>query len=427
LLLYKEISNYSYKFMRKILNYALYDFANSSFTTIIITFIFSTYFAQQIVKDPILGQSYWGWAIGVSGFAVAVTGPFLGAISDKKNLKVTFLRTFSLLCIILTCFLWFAKPSEDYIFFTLIIVVAANFFYELSLLFYNALLKTVSSEKNLGKSSGASYALGYLGGILILLLAIKLFIDTENPVFGLKKENYENVRAISFFVSLWFLIFSIPLLISAKKTLIKNTLIKNKSEIGLFSQIQKLVWDKGLKKIGIFLIARMLYADGLNAIIVMGGIFAVGVFQLSIKELLQLSILMNISAVIGAIIGGYFNDLLGSKKIIVLSLLGIIISSILILFSFSKIYFFVFATINGLFIGPIQSASRVVISKMLINEDQSKGFGLFATSGKLTSFLGPVLVSTLTFVSGSQRIGFSAAIFLLIIGLLLLFKIKNLD
>jgi len=115
----------------------------------------------------------------------------------------------------------------------------------------------------------------------------------------------------------------------------------------------------------------MLYADGLNAIIVMGGIFAVGVFQLSIKELLQLSILMNTSAVIGAIIGGYFNDLLGSKKIIVLSLLGIIISSILILFSFSKMYFFVFATINGLFIGPIQSASRVVISKMLINEDQS--------------------------------------------------------
>jgi UMF1 family MFS transporter len=131
--------------------------------------------------------------------------------------------------------------------------------------------------------------------------------------------------------------------------------------------------------------------------------------------------------VIGAIIGGYFNDILGSKKIIVLSLLGLIISSILILFSFSKIFFFIFAAINGLFIGPIQSASRVIISKMLISEDQSKGFGLFATSGKLTSFLGPILVSTLTFASGNQRIGFSAAIFLLIIGLLLLFKIKNLD
>ena len=118
LLLYKEISIYSYKFMRKILNYALYDFANSSFTTIIITFIFATYFAQQIVKDPILGQSYWGWAIGVSGFAVAVIGPFLGAISDKKNLKITFLRTFSLLCIIITCVLLFENLQKT-IFFLL--------------------------------------------------------------------------------------------------------------------------------------------------------------------------------------------------------------------------------------------------------------------------------------------------------------------
>ena len=132
---------------------------------------------------------------------------------------------------------------------------------------------------------------------------------------------------------------------------------------------------------------------------------------------------------IGAIIGGYFNDLLGSKKvIIVLSLLGLVISSILILFSFSKVYFLIFAT-SQWFVYRSNSVSKQScrFKNTKCNEDQSKGFGLFATSGKLTSFLGPVLVSTLTFVSGSQRIGFSAAIFLLIIGLILLFKIKNLD
>ena len=181
-----------------------------------------------------LGQAYWGWAIGISGFAVALLGPFLGAISDRKNLRITFIRIFSLFCIILTSLLWYAKPSQDYIFFTLIIVAFANLFYELSLLFYNALLKTVSSENNLGKSSGASFSFGYLGGILVLLIAIKLFIDTENPILGLKKENYENVRAVSFFVSLWFLLFSIPLLVSTKKTFLQN----NKNEINLFSQIQ---------------------------------------------------------------------------------------------------------------------------------------------------------------------------------------------
>ena len=410
--------------MKKIFNFALYDFANSAFTTIIITFIFATYFAKEIAPNPILGQSYWGWTIGITGFLIAIIGPIVGSFADKKNRIVFFIRCFSLLCILFTALLWFSKPSQSYLLYTLIIVGVANLFYELSLIFYNSLLKDISKDKNLGKSSGFGFALGYIGGIVILLISIKFFIDTDSLPFGLVKEESQNIRAIALLVSIWFLIFSIPFLffvIKEKKKKRKKTVSSN------FADLKKLIWNKRISVLGKFLIARMLYADGLNAIIVMGGIFAVGVFQLSIKELLQLSILMNISAVIGAIIGGYFNDLLGSKKIIVFSLLGIIISSILILFSFSKMYFFVFATINGLFIGPIQSASRVVISKMLINKDQSKGFGLFATSGKLTSFLGPVLVSTLTFVSGSQRIGFSAAIFLLIIGLFLLFKIKNLD
>jgi len=169
----------------------------------------------------------------------------------------------------------------------------------------------------------------------------------------------------------------------------------------------------------------MLYADGLNAIIVMGGIFAVGVFNLQISELLKLSIIMNIAAFLGALVGGFANDIYGSKSVITFSLIGIILSSTAILFIHSKELFFIFAAINGLFIGPIQSASRVVITTLLNATSQAKGFGLFATSGKLTSFLGPLLVGSITFISGSQRIGFSAAILLLLIGLILLIKIKK--
>ena len=171
----------------------------------------------------------------------------------------------------------------------------------------------------------------------------------------------------------------------------------------------------------------MLYADGLNAIIVMGGIFAVGVFNLEIKDLLKLSILMNISAFIGAFVGGIANDKYGSKNVIVVSLIGLIFSSTIILFTFSASTFFFIAAINGLFIGPIQSASRVVITSMLIKDNQGKGFGLFATSGKLTSFLGPLLVSTVTFLTESQRIGFSAAIVLLLAGLIILLRIKKIS
>ena len=410
--------------MKKIFNFALYDFANSSFTTIIITFIFATYFAKEIAPNPVLGQSYWGWTIGITGFFVAVIGPIVGSFADKKNRIVFFIRCFSLLCILFTTLLWFSKPSQSYLLYTLVIVGVANFFYELSLIFYNSLLKDITTGKNLGKSSGFGFALGYIGGIVILLISIKLFIDTDNLPFGLIKEESQNIRAIALLVSIWFLIFSIPFLffvIKKSKKRIKKSVSSN------FTDLKKLVWNKKISVLGKFLIARMLYADGLNAIIVMGGIFAVGVFNLEIKDLLKLSVLMNTTAFIGAFVGGMANDRYGSKIVIIFSLIGLILSSVAILFTFTVSTFFFLAAINGLFIGPIQSASRVVITSMLNKNNQGKGFGLFATSGKLTSFVGPLLVSTVTFLTASQRIGFSAAIILLLSGLIILLNIRKIS
>ena len=410
--------------MKKIFNFALYDFANSAFTTIIITFIFATYFAKQIAPNPVLGQSYWGWTIGITGFLVAIIGPVAGSFADKKNRIVFFIRCFSLLCILFTTLLWFSKPSQSYLLYTLVVVGIANLFYELSLIFYNSLLKDISTDKNLGKSSGFGFALGYIGGIVILLISIKLFIDTENLPFGLIKEESQNIRAIALLVSIWFLIFSIPFLFFVIKESKKRI---KKSVSSDFADLKKLLWDKKISVLGKFLIARMLYADGLNAIIVMGGIFAVGVFNLEIKDLLKLSVLMKITAFIGAFAGGIFNDKYGSKIVIIFSLSGLILSSIAILFTFSVSTFFFLAAINGLFIGPIQSASRVVITSMLKKNNQGIGFGLFATSGKLTSFIGPLLVGTVTFLTGSQRIGFSAAIILLLSGLIILLNIRKIS
>ena len=212
--------------MKKIFNFALYDFANSAFTTIIITFIFATYFAKQIAPTPVLGQSYWGWTIGITGFLVAIIGPIVGSFADKKNKIVFFIRCFSLLCILFTSLLWFSKPSQSYLLYTLMVVGIANLFYELSLIFYNSLLKDISKNKNLGKSSGFGFALGYIGGIIILLISIKLFIDTDSLPFGLTKEESENIRAVTLLVSIWFLIFSIPFLFFVIKER-KNKVKKN--------------------------------------------------------------------------------------------------------------------------------------------------------------------------------------------------------
>ena len=239
--------------MKKIFNFALYDFANSAFTTIVITFIFATYFAKQIAPNPVMGQSYWGWTIGITGFLVAIIGPIVGSFADKKNKVVFFVRCFSLLCIIFTTFLWFSKPSQSFLLYTLIIVGIANLFYELSLIFYNSLLKDISINKNLGKSSGFGFALGYIGGIIILLISIKLFIDTDNLPFGLTKEESENIRAIALLVSIWFLLFSIPFLFFT----IKERKTKKSSPI-YFNDLKKLLWNKKITVLGKFLLARMI-------------------------------------------------------------------------------------------------------------------------------------------------------------------------
>ena len=180
--------------------------------------------------------------------------------------------------------------------------------------------------------------LGYIGGIIILLISIKLFIDTDSLPFGLVKEESQNIRAIALLVSTWFFIFSIPFLffvIKESKKKIKKNVSSN------FADLKKLLWNRKISVLGKFLIARMLYADGLNAIIVMGGIFAVGVFNLEIKDLLILSVLMNITAFIGAFVGGMANDRYGSKIVIIFSLIGLILSS-----ARHSIYFF---SINILF------------------------------------------------------------------------------
>ena len=157
--------------------YGLYDLANSAYTMIIITFVTSAYFANQIVGNPQLGAAYWQWTAGLCGIVIALTGPFIGALADKKPKgKINFLQIFTLLCILTTCLFWFSKPNPNYILFTLIIFFISNYCYEVGTIFYNSLLKKCSDENNIGKTSGFAFALGYIGSIPILLLVLYFFI-----------------------------------------------------------------------------------------------------------------------------------------------------------------------------------------------------------------------------------------------------------
>ena len=408
--------------MKKFL-YGLYDFANSSYTAIIITFVISTYFAKQIVGNVQLGAAYWQWTAGICGILIALTGPFLGNLADKKkNGQIYYLQIFTYLCIFITCLFWFSKPNSNFILYTLIIFLLSNFCYETSLIFYNSLLKKISSEKDIGTTSGIGFGLGYLGTVPILLLVLYVFILPEKSPLGLDKSNFENVRFVSFVVAAWFLIFALPMIIYFKKNIFIQA---NEDQSSTLKKLKEILWDQKLTVVGKFLVARMIYADALIVLISGGGVFAMGVFGYTFEEIIKLAISANIVALFGVLIGGYLNDKFSSKSIIlvcIIALIGSVIYTSLI--AQTKLQFFVSVMVVSIFLGTIQSASRVMMSNLLKDNNLGKGFGLFAFSGRITSFIGPLLVGTMTFFF-SQRIGLLSCSLLFIIGFVLMLKVED--
>ena len=398
--------------------YALYDLANSAYTIIVVTFITSAYFANQIVGNPQLGAAYWQWTAGLCGILVAVTGPLLGNLADKEPKgKINLLHTFTIFCILFTSLFWFAKPSVDYIWYALIIFLLSNYFYEAAVIFYNSLLKSCSNENNIGKTSGFAFALGYIGCVPILLFSLYVFVLPDTIPFGLDKSKFENIRFIPVIAAIWFLIFSYPMINYFKHHIEYK---ENSDQTPVFKKLIALIWKNKFTSTGKFLLARMIYSDALIVLIAGGGVYASGVFGFTPGELLKLAIFANLVAFVGVLLGGYLNDKISSKIIILTCIavltLCVFYSSII---AQTKAQFFINVMVISLFIGSIQSASRVMMTGLLKDDDQGSGFGLFSFSGRITAFAGPLLVGTMTFFY-SQRIGLLFISIFFILGFILM-------
>ena len=403
--------------------YGLYDLANSAYTMIVVTFITSAYFANQIVGDPQLGAAYWQWTAGLCGILIALTGPLLGNIADKKPKgKINLLQIFTILCILTTCLFWFAKPMSNYILFTLIIFLLSNYCYEAASIFYNSLLKNCSNENNIGKTSGLGFALGYIGSIPILLFILYVFVLPDTIPFGLDKSKFENIRFIPIIAAVWFLIFSYPMINYFKRYV---QFKENVEQTHVFKKLIELVWKNKFTTVGKFLLARMIYSDAVIVLIAGGGVYASGVFGFTPGELLELAIYANIIAFIGVLLGGYLNDKF-SSKIIILICIAALTATVFYgsVIAQTKTQFFYNVMVISFFIGSIQSASRVMMTGLLKTTDQGKGFGLFSFSGRVTAFAGPLLVGTITYYF-SQRIGLLSVSLFFVLGFVLMLFVKN--
>ena len=374
------------------------------------------------MQDEVLAQVYWTWTIGCSALLVACAAPIIGRLADRKDAIRPLLIGFSLAAIVLCALLWFVAPGERKIWLVLLVVGLSNVAFEIASFLYNALIPTVLPDRKRGALSGIAWGMGYFGGLVALALALLFLINPETPIFGIAKENAENVRATFLLVSLWFFIFSLPFftLLVLKKRSVKTSSQKMAKIKAEKSGRMKIMQQGRLSDTGRFLLARMLYSDGINTIFAVGGIFAISVHGFSLQDVLVFGVLMNLSAAIGAIAGGLSENRLGALLVVRVSLLAVLLMGTGIIFLPSQSSFWFCALTMGLFFGPIQSSSRVILSRLVPAGQAGLAFGWYALSGKATAFLGPLAVGLATALLHDNRLGLAPVLLFLGAGLLLL-------
>ena len=410
---------------RAIASWCLYDCANSAYPTVIGTFIFGTYFTKAIAETPETGSAQLGWALGLSGVAVAVLSPVFGAIADQGGRRKPWLGGFTALCVIATAFLWYATPNASSILWALTFVAIASAAFEFTMVFYNAMLPEIAPEGQFGAVSGWGWGLGYVGGLVALALCLVGFVQTDKPWFGLSKDNAENVRAVVLLVSVWFAVFSLPLFLFTPDRPSTGLSITVSVRAGLGELAQTIRQVRRHSNILWFLIARMLYTDGLGTLFAFGGIYAAGTFGLALSEVILFGILLNVTAGLGAVGFAWLDDRIGAKPVIAISLLAMIGFGTALLIVESLTWFWGLGIALGLFVGPAQSASRSLMARLAPEAIRTEMFGLYAFSGKATGFLGPVALAVVTTTFDSQRVGMGVVILFFVVGLLLLLRVRE--
>jgi MFS transporter, UMF1 family len=410
---------------RGVLGWCLFDFANSAYITVIVTFVFGTYFTQAIAPTPEEGTAWWGTAQGLSALFIALMGPVVGAIADHSGRRKYWVFGCSVLTLVATTLLWFATPQSPYIIPILATVIVANIGFEIGQVFYNAMLPSVASPERLGRISGWAWGCGYAGGLLSLLVCLVGLIQADPPPFGLDKSSSEHVRATVLVVAAWFLVFSLPFFFWVRDDSTQTQPLGVAVGRGLHQLRDTLKKAREYPDIVRFLIARTLYNDGVNTIFAFGGIFAAGTFGMSVAEVIQLGIALNVTAGLGAVAFGWIDDRFGSKRTISLSVLAVVVFGALTISAPDKTWFWIWALTVSTFFGPVQAASRTMMARLSPPELRNEMFGLFALTGKAIAFGGPLAVGWATAATDSQRWGLATVLVFLAAGWLVLRGVKE--
>ncbi|MEK0154618.1 MFS transporter [Arthrobacter oryzae] len=428
----------------KVLAWAAWDWGSAAFNAVMTTFVFTVYLTSNAFGGEDQASAVLGGALAIAGAAIALLAPVTGQRSDTGGRRKLWLGVNTAAVAVLTGLCFFVFPRPEFLLLGVTLIALGNVFFEFAGVNYNAMLAQISTPKNIGKVSGFGWGMGYLGGIVALLIVLQLFVQPSFAWFGASTEDSLNIRLVAVFSALWFFIFALPVLFAVPELPRPKQAAKLGflASYGLLVRRIKAIYRTSPHTI-FFLLASAIFRDGLAAVFTFGGIIAAGTFGFELKEVIFFAIFGNIVAAVGAMIGGFLDDRIGPKAVIIGSLVGLLVAGtvILVLGNGSYVFFgqawagattfWVFGLFLCLFVGPAQSSSRAYLARLAPHGESGELFGLYATTGRAVSFLAPTLftlciavASPLVAPGEAQRWGILGIMVVLLAGLLVLLPVK---
>lgn len=432
---------------RRIWGWWFFDWASQPYNTLLLTFIFGPYITQ-ILGDGSRAQAVWGYGIGTAGLVIAVLSPLLGTIADKAGGRMRFIILFSAMYVVGAWGLWYAHPTDYNLMLIMLSFCIGLIGMEFATTFTNAMMPDLTDREDMGRLSGTGWAIGYLGGMVALIIMLTLLAENPQgktligiePILGLDPEAREGTRSVGPLTAIWYAVFMIPFFLWVREPRRPGMMSARAAAAtawpDLKAHLRVLPRQRSLFN---YLLSSMFYRDALNGIYVFGGIYAAGVLGWSPIDLGIFGILGTITGALFAWLGGRADSRYGPKPVITLTVLALTLTTIGIVFvsreavfgvavgpesRLPDIAFYILGALIGAAGGAMQSASRTMMVRQTHPDRMTEGFGMYALTGKATSFLAPLSIGIVTDITGSQQLGILPIVVLFVIGLVLLIRVR---
>ncbi|MBM4639669.1 MFS transporter [Rhodococcus hoagii] len=419
---------------RQVAAWGLWDWGSAAFNAVIVTFVFSVYLTDAVGDDlpgSISASTWLGWSLGIAGFFIAVLAPVSGQRFDATGRRKRSLAVLTFLTVATMAAMFLVVDDYHYLWLGLVLLGVGSVIFELAGVPYNAMMRQVSTPENIGRVSGFGWAMGYFGGIVLLLVCYLGFIAGDGDsrgLLGLTTEGGLNIRLVALLAAAWFAVFALPVLFAVPE-LPRSAADPGAAKAGFVESYRVLwrdlkdLWEADRRTVW-FLIASALFRDGLAGVFTFGAVLAVNVYGMASDSVLLFGVAANVVAALGAIVAGRLDDRVGPKAVIVASLVSMIAVGVVLIGVSGTLLFWIFGLLLCLFVGPAQSSARTFLARITPPGREGQLFGLYATTGRAVSFLAPTLFGFFAWWFGADRAGIVGLVVVLGIGLAALAAVR---